>query len=131
MTRKERFMAKVSVQEGDDPCWEWTAAKNKAGYGMFWMPPNSVLAHRASYMLYEGEIPEGKFVCHSCDNPSCVNPDHLWIGDAHDNHRDMLHKGRSPYQKAVGPVHIVKRQDGTHYYARKIGNELHQIWKDA
>ncbi len=93
-----------SIEKKDNACWEWTKGKNPAGYGVFknlddrsQKPGNKmrlILAHRASYILHKGEIPEGKLVCHSCDNRSCCNPDHLWLGSPKDNARDALKKGR-------------------------------------
>lgn len=81
-------------------CWLWTAAcAGQMGYGQIKLPKQrkQEYAHRAAYMIYHGEIPVGMQVCHRCDNPKCVNPDHLFIGTSHDNHLDMKAKGRHLY----------------------------------
>lgn len=76
-------------------CWEWKRATNNIGYGMFrWATGIMRTAHRVSYELFKGPIPKGLVVCHTCDNPKCVNPDHLWLGTMKDNHTDMVNKGR-------------------------------------
>jgi hypothetical protein len=82
-------------------CWEWTGAKNAYGYGRICVAydPNTRKTsiedvHRASFKTFNGPIPEGKNVCHSCDNPSCCNPSHLFIGSQKDNMLDMTKKGR-------------------------------------
>ena len=79
-------------------CWMWSAALNRQGYGQFHDRVGGglkmVRAHRYSYEVFVGPVPEGEFVCHSCDVRDCVNPDHLWTGTAADNNRDMMEKGR-------------------------------------
>lgn len=75
-------------------CWEWIGAIATHGYGYFGANGKSIRAHRASYQIYKGKIGDGLYVLHSCDNPSCVNPDHLWLGTQKDNIRDRNIKGR-------------------------------------
>ena len=97
----ERFWSKVDKSQGQGPggdCWVWTAHLNKLGYGQFWMgcrdSGNQYMAHRVAYVISIGDIPKWIFVLHTCDNPSCVNPTHLWLGTALDNARDRDEKGR-------------------------------------
>lgn len=88
-----RFWEKVRKE---DSCWIWTSAIGSRGYGVFWKNAavRSVFAHRFSYQLAKGEIPEGAGIMHSCDNPACVNPDHLTPGSILDNAMDAKSKGR-------------------------------------
>ncbi len=97
-TLEQRFWSKVN-KNTDTGCWEWTAFKNKSGYGMFTVSSSlRTYAHRIAAKL-DGRDPTGMSVCHSCDNPSCVNPAHLFLGTQQDNVDDMRAKGRANYSK--------------------------------
>jgi len=80
-----------------DNCWVWQGAKDDKGYGRMYIKNKGIRAHRISWELYNGTIPEGKEICHSCDNPPCVNPEHLWLGSHQENIIDALGKGRLSY----------------------------------
>jgi hypothetical protein len=88
----ERFWNKVDKTSS---CWVWTGCKRE-GYGRFRLNGKIRCAHRLSWeMHHKKEIPNGLCVCHTCDNPSCVNPDHLWLGTKKQNNKDKQSKGRS------------------------------------
>lgn len=98
MTLEEKFWSKVSKTDG---CWLWTGSRSgnnkrpESLYGSFYLGSGKkIRAHRYSYEISKGSIPEGMLVCHSCDTPLCVNPDHLWLGTSADNNKDCLDKGR-------------------------------------
>jgi len=89
-----RFWERVDVR-GEDECWPWVGSVVERGYGvLFIQGEDSVLAHRYSWTIHNGLIPDGLFVCHHCDNPPCVNPQHLFLGTNLDNIQDMVRKGR-------------------------------------
>lgn len=93
---RDRFFAKVDVG-GLDDCWLWRGSKTSTGYGRIGLGGRELgtaPAHRVSYLLHVGEIPDGMVVMHKCDNPSCVNPNHLEVGTQADNLSDMRAKGR-------------------------------------
>jgi len=93
----QRFWEKVDIGHPDD-CWEWQATRRRGGYGGFAVTSNEIeQAHRVAYSMSKGPIPDGLLVCHSCDNPPCCNPDHLWLGTNQDNTRDAIEKGRMMY----------------------------------
>lgn len=87
-----RFNAGIS--KTSKGCWEWKGATSVDGYGKF-KSFGEQLAHRVSWVLHRGNIPDGKCVLHKCDNPPCVNPEHLFIGTKDDNNKDRALKGRT------------------------------------
>lgn len=100
-TATHRFWSYVN---SSSDCWEWTGARDRWGYGSFKSDPGwgtTDLAHRFAYELFFGPIPSGLHVCHTCDNPACVRPDHLFLGSGTHNERDKIAKGRKHSQAAA------------------------------
>ena len=87
----DRFWSHVD-KSGD--CWEWKCRRDKAGYGRFALGRERKRAHRISYLITHGEIPQGLFICHHCDNPGCVRPEHLYAGTRLQNKADCVARGR-------------------------------------
>ena len=108
-----RFWLKV---DKTDTCWNWTASLIHSGYGRFTINGITWSAHRVSWIIHNGNIPKDNnycgtmFVLHKCDNPKCVNPDHLFIGTCADNHKDMVKKGRAPIGETVGTSRFTDTQ---------------------
>lgn len=89
---KIRFENKI--KRTNNGCWVWTGATAGRGYGKLFVDGKDIRAHRVSWLLHRGELPDASFVLHRCDNPPCVNPDHLFLGDQYDNMRDCASKRR-------------------------------------
>lgn len=98
------FWSHVDKTSNPNGCWEWTASKIQNGlpYGKFHIHRKYVSAHRFSWMIHKGSIPSGMLVCHKCDNPSCVNPNHLFLGTNKDNAVDRSVKGRGAINSRNG-----------------------------
>ena len=99
---EERFWSKVDVQD-EDSCWNWTAGTVRGGYGGFRVSQSGIgskiTAHKYSYELHNGKVPDGLLVCHTCDNVKCCNPKHLYAGTQKQNMQDRVTRGRSATKK--------------------------------
>ena len=105
-TTISRFWSKVNrggivMPHMDTPCWEWTGSLNTQGYGTVNINEITQRAHRVSWVIYNGEIPARMNILHKCDNPGCVRQDHLFIGSAYDNMKDMISKDRGVHAQGV------------------------------
>lgn len=116
-TTEQRFWPKVNkdgpIMLGmDSPCWIWIAVVHRLGYGQFRLRGDMIQAHRASWEIHYGPIPDGLWVLHKCDNPPCVNPAHLFLGTRQDNVDDKVNKGRSyhPYGELSPAAKLTKEQ---------------------
>ncbi|MCF8354337.1 MAG: HNH endonuclease [Melioribacteraceae bacterium] len=107
---EKRFWSKVILPEDlVTDCWIWNSSKNKCGYGEFWFRRTKKISHKLAYEYYNGYMPIGKeMICHKCDNPSCVNPNHLWAGTHLENMNDKKVKKRAASKEKI---HTFKYED--------------------
>lgn len=125
---ESRFFKKVKI-DSVTQCWEWQSNKS-CGYGNFYYKKRQWKAHRISYIYYIGEIPEGMNVLHSCDNPGCVSPFHIFIGTQLDNMHDMIKKGRYVPTTNMN-THLIKHPSIAAYRIRKCRCEGCRAIKSA
>lgn len=122
---KERFDKSYIINEITE-CWEWNRSLSAKGYAHMRMNYTNIQGHRLAYELYKGEIPLDMFVCHSCDNRKCVNPQHLWLGTNQDNMNDMVNKKRG--RKKQLRICKIDSCDGI-YYCRDYCQKHYARWK--
>jgi len=109
----------IDIRNEDD-CWEWVGHKDKNGYGRATINRKDYRSHRIVYKETYGTIPEGLFILHTCNNPSCCNPNHLYTGTNQDNMDQMVADGRSP--------HLIGEKSGTHKLKEKDVLEIRQLY---
>jgi len=137
-TLQERFWEKVD-KKGPDECWEWTASTNTSGYGQINRRGRMVLAHRLSYEMNKGSIPENLYILHKCDNKKCVNPKHLELGtysknikDAYDRGLRITPRGENNPMVKLTPIQISKIRDSKlpqKELVKLYGVTRQQIWR--
>ena len=109
LSETEMFWQRVK-KHGPDNCWEWTGTIENHGYARIGAGENRKLAHRLCWEIVYGPIPDGMCVCHKCDNPGCVNPNHLFLGTQLENMQDREQKGRTARGSANGKAKLNAEQ---------------------
>ena len=118
----ERLRDKLIATPGG--CLEYQGVRNSDGYGQIKVDGKMLLAHRVAYELAHGPIPSGLCVCHRCDNPSCCNPDHLFLGTHNENVKDMIDKGRQFTKKTPEKLERLRELRAQGLTFREIGEDL-------
>ena len=117
------FWSKVDSSQGESECWLWMGSMGSGGYGQVRVSKRLLRTHRVAWELTNGSIPDGKVVCHRCDNPRCCNPHHLFLGSQQENVADMISKGRN-----ASTIEIIK--NSTHARAKGEQNSQAKLTED-
>jgi len=122
----QRFLSKVLMQ--DDGCHEWQSTLHRDGYGKFWLDGQQVQAHRMAYLIHHGDIPVGAWVLHHCDNRKCVNPEHLYLGNAKQNSQDRTQRLRYQcYKLSTEAVSQIRNSYSTGCWSQQELADLHGV----
>lgn len=129
-TAAARIWSRINVIDDENSCWDWTDTLTAAGYGKFTIDQKYVLPHRFVYEQENGPIPEGMFIMHMCDRPSCCRPSHLMLGTPRDNIDDMLRKGRQ-LSGERNPAAVLNWEQVREIRSRLLCGEkqLHLAWE--
>jgi hypothetical protein len=122
-----RFWPRVEFPSGPDGCWVWTASKDTSGYGQLSVNGRMTLVHRISFEIFYKAIPAGMQVLHTCDNPPCVRPDHLFLGDDIANVNDKVAKGRQAKGERCGRRKLAETDIIEIRALRKVGVTLNTL----
>lgn len=100
----------LNTVKTENGCWEWQKRTDKNGYGVITVNDTTLRAHRVSYEEFVGEIADGLHVLHKCDNPTCINPEHLFLGTNAENMKDKVNKGRHAFGEKAGHAKLTEEQ---------------------
>lgn len=113
----ERFRSKFVLMESG--CHEWRSTLHRDGYGKFYMNGETIQGHRAAWILLIGEIPENSWVLHKCDNRKCVNPEHLYLGNAKQNAKDRTDRKRYKVTTPFEVIQTIRQEYATGEYSQQ------------
>jgi len=137
MPEKQQLIETKSIPVTESGCWLWLGSKMPRGYGQIQFLGKKYYAHRLSFEAYKGHIPDGHVVRHTCDEPSCVNPDHLLSGTQKDNTQDCIRRNRFPNGEKNGATrysdelvqYIRNSSKGNGDLARELGMDKKYVWE--